>query len=327
MKDTAALQHSETAANQQAIIDTASQIRSDMLTSETDPVFSLSVASGITAADTTNWNKDTSAINELQVITISNDTIFLSSGGFAKLPTSATISLADVAAINDSVGSQLKNVVAPTDSSDAATKAYVDALETKLNSLKSLVYACYSASELLSAGMSVTEMIEAGVIADESDLLGLYHEGGVIFYIDSTTSAGLVCAVSDASSTMEWSSSDNTTGATDTAIGTGQSNTNAILSSDGSNAFAAYYCYTLTMNGYTDWFLPSKDELYEMYKKKSTIDVTATANSGSCFVNASYWSSSEVGNDGALEGYFKYNGNFNNVNKISYCYVRAVRAF
>lgn len=59
---------------------------------ETDPVFGSSVASGITGTDVTNWNNkldteiDGSVTNELQAISLSNDTIYLSNGGFVKLP-------------------------------------------------------------------------------------------------------------------------------------------------------------------------------------------------------------------------------------------------
>ena len=59
---------------------------------ETDPVFTASPANGITAGDITAWNNkldtevDGSVTNELQVLTISNDTLYLSDGGFVKLP-------------------------------------------------------------------------------------------------------------------------------------------------------------------------------------------------------------------------------------------------
>jgi hypothetical protein len=59
---------------------------------ETDPVFDASVASAITDTDTTNWNNkidaevDGSVTNELQTLSVSNDTIYLSNGGFAKMP-------------------------------------------------------------------------------------------------------------------------------------------------------------------------------------------------------------------------------------------------
>jgi len=60
--------------------------------SETDPVFTASPANGITSGDITAWNNkldsevDGSVTNELQILTISNDTIYLSDGGFVKLP-------------------------------------------------------------------------------------------------------------------------------------------------------------------------------------------------------------------------------------------------
>lgn len=88
LADTATILHNEIAVNTQAIIDTAAQIRADMLTSETDPIFNASVAAAITEADTAAWYQDTSATNEIQSLTISNDTIFLSDGGNVKLPAS-----------------------------------------------------------------------------------------------------------------------------------------------------------------------------------------------------------------------------------------------
>ncbi len=93
--------------NTQAIMDTAAQIRGDIpdvsgfITEEVDPVYTASVAAGITGTDTSYWNNklsvevDGSVSNEIQVLSISNDTIYLSDGGFTKLPTAAMIADAD----------------------------------------------------------------------------------------------------------------------------------------------------------------------------------------------------------------------------------------
>jgi hypothetical protein len=62
---------------------------------ETDPTFAVSPAQTITAAKMAEWDNklskeiDGSITNELQVISISNDTIYLSDGGFVKLPSSS----------------------------------------------------------------------------------------------------------------------------------------------------------------------------------------------------------------------------------------------
>ena len=58
---------------------------------ETDPVFGSSIANSITEIDTANWNNNLSVEvdgdpkNELQQISISNDTIYLSNGGYVVL--------------------------------------------------------------------------------------------------------------------------------------------------------------------------------------------------------------------------------------------------
>jgi len=55
-------------------------------TIESDPVFIASPAGGISGSDISNWNLDTSITNEIQILSISNDSIYLSDGGFAVLP-------------------------------------------------------------------------------------------------------------------------------------------------------------------------------------------------------------------------------------------------
>ena len=57
---------------------------------------------------------------------------------------------------------------------------------------------------------------------------------------------------------------------TGTAIGTGRKNTAIILATD-VNASAAKICSQYNNNGKTDWFLPSKDELNELYKNRAAV--------------------------------------------------------
>jgi hypothetical protein len=51
---------------------------------ETDPIFVASPANGITSGDIMNWNNKLDA--ESQILSISNDTIYLTGGSFVKLP-------------------------------------------------------------------------------------------------------------------------------------------------------------------------------------------------------------------------------------------------
>ena len=81
---------------------------------------------------------------------------------------------------------------------------------------------------------------------------------------------------------------------------------------------AARICGDLVLNGYSDWYLPSRDELSMLYSNKAFIGG---------FAAAYYWSSSEGSNYLAWSQYF-LNGNQNSYHsKTSANYVRAVRAF
>ncbi len=157
--------------------------------------------------------------------------------------------------------------------------------------------------------------------------IGCYYAGGVVFYIDGSGQHGLVCAVSDQSTGAEWGCYGTTiSGADGTAIGTGNQNTIDIEAGCTTAGTAADICANLTLNGYSDWFLPSKDELNVMYQNKADINATAIANGGSAFAD-DYWSSSEFDYD------FAWMHNFGGGNQSQYPKnygsnkVRAVRAF
>jgi uncharacterized protein (TIGR02145 family) len=55
---------------------------------ESDPLFGASVAAGITAADTAQWNIDNDPTNEIQQFSVSStgDTLYLQNGGFVIIP-------------------------------------------------------------------------------------------------------------------------------------------------------------------------------------------------------------------------------------------------
>ena len=167
--------------------------------------------------------------------------------------------------------------------------------------------------------------------------VGDFYQGGVVFYILQSGDTGyiagethgLIAAVQDQSSGIRWDNGSYvTTGATGTAIGTGSANTTAIISAQGATetSYAAGLAGAYTGGGYTDWFLPSKDELNKMYLNKATINTTAAANSGSDFTTDVYWSSTEYVLYGAWGQGF-VDGGQGNVYKNYPIRVRAVRAF
>jgi hypothetical protein len=183
---------------------------------------------------------------------------------------------------------------------------------------------------------SINKMVAtASVIANIAKpfYVGQSYGGGIIFYIDKTGQHGLIAATSDLSTGVKWGCGGTYEGGsnaavpigTGTAIGTGITNTKAIVSGCAELGIAARLCdqYSVTTVGgikYDDWFLPSHDEMNEIYKIKSVIGG---------FANGVYWTSSEYGGASAYAVWtFIFITNYwNSGYKWQTCCVRAVRAF
>ncbi len=158
--------------------------------------------------------------------------------------------------------------------------------------------------------------------------VGDSYQGGKVAYVlqssdpgyDANTPHGLIAATSDQSTGIRWYNGYyETTGATSTAIGTGLSNTNSIITSQGATAtsYAAGLARAYNGGGYTDWYLPSLDELNKLYLNRAAIG----------FANNSYWSSTEPLNSQIAWYQYFGTGNQSYTFKTYPLYVRAIRAF
>ena len=151
--------------------------------------------------------------------------------------------------------------------------------------------------------------------------IGQNYAGGIIFYLDGSGLHGLVCAPTDQGS-YSWGCA-GTNIPTGTSLGSGVTNTAAIIAICGTANLAAKICDNLVLNSYSDWFLPSKDELTLMYTNLYT--------QGLGSFSSYYWTSSQGDATYAWMFYIGYGaayyGSAWGTNK-NYSYgVRAVRAF
>ena len=140
--------------------------------------------------------------------------------------------------------------------------------------------------------------------------IGQYLNGGIVFYLaptptdlngDGVLDTGLVCAIENQIA-RQW---DNSTVFTNrnvsSSIGSGSSNTNKIGGVSSSCAAASAKIYN--GGGFNDWFLPSIDELMEMFKYKDFIDTTSVKNGGAALLKGYTWSSSQ--GESTSDGYFR----------------------
>ena len=177
--------------------------------------------------------------------------------------------------------------------------------------------------------LKISRISEGKIVFSGYSLRDTGPAGGLIFHDKGSYSDGWryleAAPVSTEVENARWMSGvyGFDTGATLTGIGDGYKNNIKVLAH--SDATADYYpnaflaaravCY----GGYGDWFLPSKDELKEMY------DELYLEGYGG-FTEDAYWSSFEESSSYAWYLDFT-SGNQNYSSKMSQFWVRAIRAF
>ncbi|MCH2194690.1 hypothetical protein [Kordia sp.] len=228
-----------------------------------------------------------------------------------------TQTLTDVVALGNTVNNQLKLVTDPTEPQDAATKAYVDALEVQLAALEDRITAL-------------------------EPKIGDSYLGGIIFYIYEPGDAGyvpgeshgLIAATSDQSTGIQWTlSAFHTAIAGAASYSDGAANTDAIIAQTGAapaNTYAAGLCRLYSTSGNNDqglWYLPSKDELNLMYANIGQGDALGLGNIGNFYNSGYYWTSTELITNAVFLQGFLYGNVVTTTNMGIEQRVRAVKAF
>jgi hypothetical protein len=172
----------------------------------------------------------------------------------------------------------------------------------------------------ISGGGSVKFKVPAPVVYT----IGQSALGGIIAYITgggSSGTSGFVITSTDVSTSAQWGCQGTTiSGADGTAIGTGNQNTIDIMAGCATAGIAARLCGDLTEGGYSDWYLPSKDELEQIWLNRTAIGGLAMAQ---------YWASTENNTDNTKAWEIDYATGilYGGKDKSSTGYVRAIRSF
>ena len=146
--------------------------------------------------------------------------------------------------------------------------------------------------------------------------IGMTYQGGIIFWLDGN-GGGLIAAPTDQSTLTPWGCyGQNVAGADGTSIGDGEQNTQDLYNDPClAQNDAADICWLLQLGGYSDWYLPSKDELNELFLSGI---INSTEN---------YWSSSEASINYAWRINFGTGVIADTDKSTDYYQVRAIRDF
>jgi hypothetical protein len=151
--------------------------------------------------------------------------------------------------------------------------------------------------------------------------------GGYIFYDKGSVTNGwryLEVASGDYGNPLEWGCDGTNISGTSTAIGTGQTNTNLIIQNCNSINIAARACDTAVINGFSDWYLPSRDDFNLIYQNLNPLGVGNFINSNGNQWNR-YWTSSQIGAFAYAQDFTPY---FQQITqKVNQNKVRPIRQF
>lgn len=164
--------------------------------------------------------------------------------------------------------------------------------------------------ETTGTDITVFELRVGGALA--ADFHGVSFMGGIIFYTqaDGTT---YVAQAGDQSTGIIWAG-DGGGVSTNNNIGSGSSNTDNMLVYDvGPNA--ASICRDLG----PEWFLPSRNEIREMYDNILT--------EGNFQTGTAYWMSSDDGNNSRAGSFSFADRSDNQTDRVTLLYVRAIKSF
>ena len=150
--------------------------------------------------------------------------------------------------------------------------------------------------------------------------IGMQYKGGILFYLSpNKPGGGLIVISDDLSTSYAWGCHGvNVPGATNTGVGSGIPNTEAIINAC-SGQSAAKLCDDLVYGTYSDWYLPSMEELAIMYNGIKVSDLEK-------FSSGYYWSSNQKDANTSYR-YGFLGGNTGEADKSTMQYVRAIRKF
>jgi DNA/RNA endonuclease YhcR with UshA esterase domain len=184
-----------------------------------------------------------------------------------------------------------------------------------------------SATTICNGSSISLEAISGAAVTTNFPIGSVGPSGGYVFYDQGSVINGwryLEVAPSDISTGAVWGCSGTSISGISTSIGSGQLNTNLVITNCTTSGIAAKLCDQVTINGYSDWYLPSKDEFNQIYQNiflRGLGDFAPNSNSYN-----RYWTSSQAApENGWAQDFTPYYQQVNGKSELSR--VRPIRQF
>jgi hypothetical protein len=206
-------------------------------------------------------------------------------------------------------GFAIENLATPVNPADAVTKDYVD--------------------QLISGS--------GGIF---SHYIGQPYAGGVIFHLwkdPQGVEHGLIVSKTNQSNAHNWTNALGLIGVSAQSTSDGNSNSLSIINQSGHTQSAAKLCLDWVDAGYSDWYLPSMEELSLLWHNRFTVNKTLSSMQNAQTISGTtttprFWSSTEYATSdafsvGFLNGYATYGDGAAPAGKGTMAIVRAIRSF
>ncbi len=155
-----------------------------------------------------------------------------------------------------------------------------------------------TSSDLCSSHTVTSNAIKYWIASNTTQIqVGNYFHGGIVFH-NEDSGEGLIAPLHDIGK-YPWGCYGYTTHASSETDGA--ANTLTILNTCSERPIAASVCDTAIINGYSDWYLPSKDQLTYLYQNRMYFGPFADDHGG----YGGYWSSTEFDGDYACFYWFE----------------------
>ena len=134
--------------------------------------------------------------------------------------------------------------------------------------------------------IAVVLCLMMGVGFGQAPVVGDYYGGGIVFWVNPDDNMqGLVCDIADLENANWGCEGESINGADDLGIGYGLANTIAIVNDCSENGIAAKLCSDYANYGFDDWYLPSINELEQIYLHKDIINSVSVELGGDTLID------------------------------------------